>query len=80
VTSPFERMFTYGVLVLASVFAVYPLLSVVFLAFNEPGSLATGLAFPTEPSLESFRRAWGEGGFDHALLSSFIITVSVVVA
>ena len=79
-TSPFERVLTYGVLVLASVFAVYPLLSVVFLALNEPGSLATGLAFPREPSFESFRRAWGEGGFDHALLSSFIITAAVVVA
>lgn len=79
-TSSFERVMTYGVLMLATVFAVYPLLSIVFLALHEPGSLSTGLELPTDPSLEAFRRAWNEGGFDHALLSSFIITVSVVVA
>jgi raffinose/stachyose/melibiose transport system permease protein len=79
-TSRSERVLTYGILLLASVYAVYPLLSILFLALNEPGSLTTGLALPTEPSFESFRRAWFEGGFDHALLSSFIITASVVVA
>ena len=79
-TSPFERVLTYGVLMLASIFAIYPLLSIVFLALHEPGSLSTGLEIPTDPSLESFRRAWVEGGFDHALLSSAIITVSVVAA
>jgi raffinose/stachyose/melibiose transport system permease protein len=80
VTSPLERALTYGILMLASVFAVYPLLSIVLLALHEPGSLTTGLSIPTDPSLESFRRAWNEGGFDHALLSSFIITASVVIA
>jgi raffinose/stachyose/melibiose transport system permease protein len=80
VTSQFERVFTYGILLLASVYALYPLLSIVFLAFQEPGSLSTGLEIPTDPSFEAFRRAWVEGGFDHALLSSFIITASVVVA
>jgi raffinose/stachyose/melibiose transport system permease protein len=80
VTSTFERVLTYGVLMLASVYALYPLLSIVFLSLHEPGSLSTGLAIPTDPSFEAFRRAWVEGGFDHALLSSFIITVSVVVA
>ncbi len=77
--SPVERAVTYGVLLLASVYAIYPLLSIVFLALHEPGSLSTGLALPTDPSLEAFKRAWTEGGFDHALLSSFIITISVVV-
>jgi raffinose/stachyose/melibiose transport system permease protein len=80
VTSNFERVFTYGILVLASAFAVYPLLSILFLSLNEPGSLTTGLALPDKISLEAFERAWSEGGFDHALLSSFIITASVVVA
>ncbi len=75
-----ERILTYGILLLASVYALYPLLSIFFLALNEPGSLTTGLALPTDPSFEAFRRAWTEGGFDHALLSSFIITASVVVA
>ena len=78
-TSTFERVFTYGILMLASVYAIYPLLSILFLSLNEPGSLTTGLALPDSPSLEAFRRAWGEGGFDHALLSSFIITISVVI-
>jgi raffinose/stachyose/melibiose transport system permease protein len=80
VTSRPERILTYGILLLASVYAVYPLLSIFFLALNEPGSLTTGLALPTDPSFEAFRRAWTEGGFDHALLSSFVITASVVVA
>jgi raffinose/stachyose/melibiose transport system permease protein len=80
VTSRTERAVTYAVLVVFSVYAVYPLLSIVFLAFHEPGSLVSGLALPTDPSFESFRRAWVEGGFSHALLSSFIITGTVVVA
>lgn len=79
-TSQLERALTYGLLLLASVYAIYPLLSILFLALHEPGSLSTGLALPTEPSLEAFRRAWTEGGFDHALLSSFIITTTVVIA
>ena len=79
-TSHLERGFTYGILLLASVYAIYPLLSILFLALEPPGSLTSGLAIPTDPSFESFRRAWNEGGFAHALLSSFIITVSVVAA
>jgi raffinose/stachyose/melibiose transport system permease protein len=79
-TSNFERALTYGVLVLASAFAIYPLLSILFLSLNEPGSLTTGLALPDPVSFDAFRRAWSEGGFDHALLSSFIITASVVIA
>jgi raffinose/stachyose/melibiose transport system permease protein len=66
-------------LVLFSVYAVYPLLSILLLALHEPGSLVSGFSIPSRPTLESFRQAWTDGGFSHALLSSFIISISVVV-
>lgn len=68
----------YAVLVVASVIALYPFVSILLLALNGPGHRSSGFALPSDPSLANFGTAWREGGFGDALRSSAIVTVSVV--
>ena len=62
----------------ASVIALYPLLSIVMLALNKPGTRISGFTIPKEFSLESFTLAWERGGFAQALWSSAVVAVTVV--
>ena len=64
----------------ASVIAIYPLLSIVLLALNEPGNRISGFTIPESFTLENFSTAWTRGGFGPALISSAIIASTVVVA
>jgi raffinose/stachyose/melibiose transport system permease protein len=73
----FERAATHGLLILFSLVAVYPLVSVLFLAVSRQTDLVTGFTIPTAPTLESFDTAWTRGGFDRGLLNSFIVAGSV---
>jgi ABC-type glycerol-3-phosphate transport system permease component len=50
----FERIGAYTVLTLFSVLAIYPVLSIVFLALHRKTDLVTGFAFPTRLDLSSF--------------------------
>lgn len=75
-----ERAFTHGLLMIFSLIAVYPLVSVLFLALSRQSDLVTGFTIPTSPSLDSFATAWTLGGFDVALLNSFIVAATVTVA
>jgi len=74
-----ERAFTHGMLIVFSLMAVYPLVSVLFLALSRQSDLVTGFTIPTDPSLDSFQTAWTDGGFDRALVNSLIVAVSVTV-
>jgi raffinose/stachyose/melibiose transport system permease protein len=74
-----ERFWTYVVLFGFSVLAVYPLLSILLLALNEPGSAVSGIAIPTHLSIDAFVAAWTQGDFGAALASSTIVAVPVVV-
>ena len=58
-----ERAVTYTVLALFAVGAIYPVLSILFLALHTKNDLVTGFAWPTNPSLSSFSAAWTEGDF-----------------
>ena len=62
----------------ASVIALYPLLSIVMLALNKPGTRISGFTIPKEFSVESFTLAWERGGFAQALWSSAVVAVTVV--
>jgi raffinose/stachyose/melibiose transport system permease protein len=73
----FERLVTYGVLTAFAVGAIYPVLSILFLALHTKSDLVTGFAWPTDPKLESFRAAWTEGDFGSGLKSSFIVAATV---
>ncbi len=75
----FERTLTHGLLIVFSLIAVYPLVSVLFLALSRPSDLVTGFTIPTDPSLDAFRIAWTDGGFDRALTNSLIVASLVTV-
>lgn len=75
----FERTLTHGLLIVFSLIAVYPLVSVLFLALSQPSDLVTGFTIPTDPSLDAFRIAWTDGGFDRALTNSLIVASLVTV-
>jgi raffinose/stachyose/melibiose transport system permease protein len=77
-----EQLFSYVVLGVFAIVAIYPILSILLLAFHKRSDLVTGFSIPDSPSLDSFRTAWDEGNFDRGLLNSFIVaaTVSIVTA
>jgi len=75
-----ERRGIHLVLILASVVALYPLLSIVLLALNKPGDRVSGFTIPKNITLENFSTAWERGGFGQALTSSAIVATTVVVA
>ena len=77
--SRFERGANYGFLLLFSVVAIYPVLSILFLALHKKTDLVTGFAFPSHPDLSSFKAAWTEGHFATGLKSSFIVAATVTV-
>ena len=77
-----EQIFSYVVLGLFSIIVLYPILSIVLLAFHKRSDLVTGFSIPHTWSLDTFKTAWDEGNFDRGLLNSFIVaaTVSIVTA
>jgi raffinose/stachyose/melibiose transport system permease protein len=74
-----ERAANYGFLLLFSVVAIYPVLSILFLALHKKTDLVTGFAFPSHPDLSSFKAAWTEGHFATGFKSSFIVASTVTV-
>jgi raffinose/stachyose/melibiose transport system permease protein len=73
-----EQAVTYAVLGVFSLFAILPIVGIVFTALQTPGGSATfgqldGLHF------DNFRRAWEQGNFGSYLKSSAIVSVAVVV-
>ena len=71
-----DRVGTYLVLCTFSVLALYPVLSILFLALHRKTDLVTGFAFPTRIDLSSFEAAWTEGNFATGFKSSFIVAGS----
>ncbi|MFN8222976.1 MAG: carbohydrate ABC transporter permease [Gaiellales bacterium] len=74
-----ERYGSYLVLSAFAVIAIYPVLSIIFLALHKKTDLVTGFAFPTHPDLSSFQAAWTEGRFTTGFKSSFVVAASVTV-
>ncbi len=74
-----ERLGAYGMLSVFSVLAIYPVLSILFLALHRKTDLVTGFAFPTRLDLSSFKAAWTEGRFGTGFESSFIVAATVTV-
>jgi len=70
---------THGLLIVASLIAVYPLISIVLLAVNPSAAAPQGFYIPSAISFTNFENAWTRGDFAQALISSFIVTASVVV-
>jgi raffinose/stachyose/melibiose transport system permease protein len=62
-----------------SVLALYPVLSILFLALHRKTDLVSGFAFPTRIDLSSFEAAWTEGNFATGFKSSFVVAATVTV-
>lgn len=75
-----EVLVVHGLLVVASLVALYPLFSILLLAINEPGARVSGFTLPNGIHLDNFATAWTEGRFATALVSSAIVAISVVIA
>lgn len=73
-----EKILTYAVLVGFALFAVFPLLALIQLAFSPPGSVGQ-FGISASLSLENIRTAWEEGGFARAIMNSLIVAVCVVI-
>lgn len=74
-----ERLGAYVVLTGFSVLAIYPVLSILFLALHKKTDLVSGFAFPTRIDLSSFQAAWTEGRFGTGFKSSFVVAATVTV-
>jgi raffinose/stachyose/melibiose transport system permease protein len=74
-----EQLLSYLVLGLFVVVALYPILSIVLLAFHKRTDLVTGFSIPDSLDFSAFSRAWEQGGFDRGLLNSFVVAATVTV-
>ncbi len=78
-SSSLERTMTHVLLIVFSIVAVYPVVSIVLLALSRGTDLVTGFTIPSDPTLDNFTRAWTEGGLAQGLINSTIVTLIVVV-
>src|SRR5690349_8519512 len=76
-TSRLDRYTTYLILGAASILALYPIISIVFLAFHKKTDIVTGFSFPSTFSPHTFVAAWNEGGFAKGLWGSLLVAASV---
>jgi raffinose/stachyose/melibiose transport system permease protein len=74
-----ETILSYAVLAVFCVIVIYPVLSIVLLAFHKRSDLVTGFSIPDTLSFDTFRTAWEEGGFNRGLVNSFIVAATVTV-
>ena len=65
-TGKIDRYVTYIVLMGFSLLAIYPMLSILFLAFHKKSDLVTGFSLPTTFSLQTFIDAWNEAASPRA--------------
>jgi raffinose/stachyose/melibiose transport system permease protein len=77
VTTRLDRATTYIVLTAFSVLAIYPLLSIVLLAFHKKTDNVTGFSLPSTLSLHTFTAAWSEGNFAKGMWGSFLVAATV---
>ena len=74
-----EQLLSYAVLGVFSVIAIYPILSILLLAFQDRSDLVTGFSLPDSLDFATFSEAWELGNFGRGLLNSFIVAASVTV-
>jgi raffinose/stachyose/melibiose transport system permease protein len=74
-----NRLTTYVVLAAFAVAALYPLISILFLAFHRKTDLVTGFSLPTTFSPRTFIDAWNQGDFAKGMYGSVLVAVSVTV-
>lgn len=75
-----EQTLSYVILYAFALFAIYPFVATVLVAFNGPDASVSGLAWPQPWTLQSFIATWTNenAGIGRSLLNSFILAVAVV--
>lgn len=73
-----EKFTAYALLILGSIIALYPFVSILSLALSEPGRRPSGFTLPTSFNLQNFVKAWTDGHFSQALVSSSVVAIVVV--
>jgi raffinose/stachyose/melibiose transport system permease protein len=73
-----EKVLDYIILTIFTLFAVIPLVGVLFSAVTPASANDGDFAVPTRINLGNFSAAWSQGHFENYLLSSGITTVCVV--
>ena len=76
--SRLERGVDYAILTLFALFAIIPLVGVLFSAVTPPAQNTGSFALPTKLALGNFGAAWDRGHFATYLTSSLLVTVVVV--
>jgi raffinose/stachyose/melibiose transport system permease protein len=74
-----EQLLSYAILGVFAIVALYPIVSIVLLAFHKRSDLVTGFSIPDSLDFSTFKTAWEEGSFARGLLNSFIVAASVSV-
>lgn len=74
-----EKVTAYLLLIIGSLIALYPFVSILSLALSEPGKRPSGFSLPTSFNLGNFAKAWTDGHFSQALVSSSVVALCVVV-
>jgi raffinose/stachyose/melibiose transport system permease protein len=75
----FEKSFTWAVLAIFSVIAVYPLIGIALVALQPNGGQTSGIfPFPSKLTFSNFSQAWIQGGLSSALMNSILIAIAVV--
>jgi raffinose/stachyose/melibiose transport system permease protein len=77
-----EQVFSYAILLVFAVFAVFPFVSTTLVAFNPPDATVHGLAIPGQWSLDSFSRAWSDpdASIARSLFNSMVLATVVVIS
>lgn len=73
-----EKVIIHAIFIGGSFFALYPLVSIVLLAIQEPGTRVSGLSIPDRIYFDNFATAWTSGAFGPALLNSALVAFAVV--
>ncbi|PGH47729.1 carbohydrate ABC transporter permease [Streptomyces sp. Ru87] len=77
-TSRFERVAGYGVLILFAIISLTPVVGILSSAFGSQSSLDTGFSLPDGLNRGNFADAWTRGHFGSYLANSVLVTVVVV--
>ena len=67
-------------LLLACLFAIFPLLSMLSAALAPQGTIPVGISFPTDPQWHNFVDAWNVANITTLLWSALILVLGVVPA
>ncbi len=75
-----EQTLAYVFLLIGSVIALYPVISIVLLSLKAPGEDISSFSLPQGLYLNNYIEAWNRGAFSQAMVASVTVAAGVVVA